>query len=353
MARRRRLQIAITLTMALAAASATAQADVSGFGNGDPSRSATERTGDTTSRTDESGGAAPSVDDGFDQGSGTDKPRRERSRGDRSRDRVGSGPRTVKVSTTVERKETFFRGIKPARFNYRVMYKDADTYSDHDIEAKVELVRAGNKDVVQRWREPVADAAKHSVRWKGKAKEGTAKEGKYKFDIKVLVDGDPDASKIRNAGGGSSTSETVSFHLNQFPIDGKHDLGGGGAGKFGAGRNGHRHQGQDAFAKCGTPLVAARGGKVQANQFQSAAGFYIVIDEAGSKEDHFYAHMKKRSKLKTGDEVKTGQQIGVVGHTGDAQGCHLHFEEWTKPGWFEGGKAYDPLKDMKKWDRYS
>ena len=34
------------------------------------------------------------------------------------------------------------------------------------------------------------------------------------------------------------------------------------AGRFGAARRGHVHQGQDVFARCGTPLVAARGGKV-------------------------------------------------------------------------------------------
>src|SRR3546814_1609940 len=41
-----------------------------------------------------------------------------------------------------------------------------------------------------------------------------------------------------------------------------HDYGGAGA-RFGAGRSGHSHQGQDVFARCGTKLVAARAGRVQ------------------------------------------------------------------------------------------
>ena len=32
-----------------------------------------------------------------------------------------------------------------------------------------------------------------------------------------------------------------------------------------------------------------------------------------------------------GDRVYTGQELGAVGDTGNARGCHLHFEEWTAP----------------------
>ena len=49
----------------------------------------------------------------------------------------------------------------------------------------------------------------------------------------------------------------------------------------------------------------------------------------------------------------TGQQIGVVGQTGDASACHLHFEIWGAPGWYEGGSPFDPLADLEKWDAYS
>jgi murein DD-endopeptidase MepM/ murein hydrolase activator NlpD len=44
----------------------------------------------------------------------------------------------------------------------------------------------------------------------------------------------------------------------------------------------------------------------------------------------------------TGDSVSAGDKVGAVGQTGDATACHLHFEEWTAPGWYAGGQAEDP-----------
>ena len=104
---------------------------------------------------------------------------------------------------------------------------------------------------------------------------------------------------------------------------------------------------------CGTKLVAARGGTVQYAGYQGAAGNYIVIDQKGSAEDNMYAHLIAPSPLKTGDRVATGQLIGNVGQTGDATACHLHFEVWSAPGWYEGGQPYDPLPLLKAWDKYS
>jgi len=143
------------------------------------------------------------------------------------------------------------------------------------------------------------------------------------------------------------------FRRHKFPIRGKHDYGGAGS-RFGAPRKGHTHQGQDISAACGTPLVAAQGGTVVTRAYQvGAAGYYIVIRGRGSGKDYVYMHMKGPGKRSEGDVVRTGGRIGKVGSTGHSTGCHLHFERWTKPGWYEGGHPYDPLPSLEYWDSYS
>lgn len=147
-------------------------------------------------------------------------------------------------------------------------------------------------------------------------------------------------------------SEALARKGHVFPVRGRHDYGSAGA-RFGSGRGGRSHQGHDVFARCGTPLVAARGGRVQFRGRHRAAGHYIVIDGARTGLDYAYMHLASASPFRVGDRVRTGQRIGAVGDSGNAHGCHLHFELWSAPGWYEGGRPIDPLRALRTWDRNS
>ena len=127
-----------------------------------------------------------------------------------------------------------------------------------------------------------------------------------------------------------------------FPVQGKVSYG-GSANRFGGGRG---HDGHDVFADCGTPLVAAAGGKVVDAKFHGAAGHYVAIEAEGGRH-HFYAHLSREARVDAGDRVKAGDRLGSVGQSGNAWDCHLHFEVWTAPGWYRGGHAIDPLPFLK------
>lgn len=129
-----------------------------------------------------------------------------------------------------------------------------------------------------------------------------------------------------------------------FPIRGEHDMGQSATNRFGGARN---HGGQDVFAECGTPLVAVTDAVVQKAAFQSRAGNYVVLQGADGRS-YAYMHMRAPARVAQGDEVAVGEQVGEVGETGRATGCHLHFELWTAPGWYTGGKAIDPLPLLRQ-----
>jgi murein DD-endopeptidase MepM/ murein hydrolase activator NlpD len=185
-----------------------------------------------------------------------------------------------------------------------------------------------------------------SATWYGKGTNGLAvPDGTYSFAV-----GDAGGTGARITGG-----QTTPWSQRRaiFPLRGTHSYGGAGS-RFGAPRSGHTHQGQDVSAACGTPLVAAQGGKVMTRSYQaSGAGYYIVIKGKVSKQDSVYMHMKGPGAVAVGQTVKTGDRIGRVGTTGGSSGCHLHFELWTAPGWYTGGAPYDPLPALKYWDNYS
>lgn len=133
-----------------------------------------------------------------------------------------------------------------------------------------------------------------------------------------------------------------------FPIRGPHDYGSSGS-RFGAGRAGHTHQGQDVMAACGTKLVAIKRARVVYNEYQSAAGNYVVFNNKGDNTYFAFMHLRKPSELSVGEKVQAGDTVGRVGDTGDAVGCHLHFEYWIGP-WQTGGQPIDPLPYLKSLD---
>lgn len=218
------------------------------------------------------------------------------------------------------------------------------------VRAQVTLVRQNDGAVVQTWDAPsVTPGQVQSIRWEGKAGDAVAPEGRYMFSLSVTSGS---GEVARSAGATNPQRDAFDLWHFVFPVRGAHNYGQGGAA-FGAGRGGRSHQGQDMPARCGTKVVAARGGVVKFKGYQSAAGYYLVIDLDSDGTDQAYMHLGAPSPLDEGDRVYTNQQVGVVGDTGNATACLLHFEMWTAPGWYDGGSPFDPRPSLHAWDAYS
>ncbi len=237
------------------------------------------------------------------------------------------------------------------------------SHASGPLTVRVDVVRLADGLSVFTDQRIAAPGATVKVSWNGRARRGLALDGRYQLRIALAAQaGTSRTTGVAPGGGaapeaaapppGSTNVRTFTFVGAIFPVRGPHTFG-TGADAFGAGRAGHIHEGQDVLARCGTPLVAARGGTVIQRAFQSLAGNYLVIQDPITGQSNVYAHLRSPAIVKRGQHVDTGQPIGVVGETGDATACHLHFELWTAPGWYRGGSPIDPLPTLKAWDKLS
>jgi murein DD-endopeptidase MepM/ murein hydrolase activator NlpD len=100
-----------------------------------------------------------------------------------------------------------------------------------------------------------------------------------------------------------------------------------------------RHEGQDIFARKGTPILSATSGYVYKIGENSLGGQTVSVIGAGGRV-YYYAHLDAYApNLEVGAPVTTRTVLGYVGTTGNAQGTppHLHF------GVYDTSGAINPL----------
>jgi murein DD-endopeptidase MepM/ murein hydrolase activator NlpD len=94
------------------------------------------------------------------------------------------------------------------------------------------------------------------------------------------------------------------------------------------------HEGMDFGVPQGTPVHAARAGKVIAAGAAGGYGLKIDVDHGAAMVTR-YAHLS-RIDVHVADTVAAGATLGLSGSTGESTGPHLHFEVRLN------GKAVDP-----------
>jgi len=89
-------------------------------------------------------------------------------------------------------------------------------------------------------------------------------------------------------------------------------------------RGNHHHDGIDIAAERGTPIRAARAGRVIFSSWYYEYGLLVVIDHGNGQETR-YGHASALL-VKLDEVVQAGQVIARVGCTGACTASHVHFE---------------------------
>lgn len=94
-----------------------------------------------------------------------------------------------------------------------------------------------------------------------------------------------------------------------------------------------KHNGIDIVPVGTKNIVAIANGKVVVSEYEeNGSGEYVVIEHSisGTTYRSSYLHLQENSRVvKVGDQVKQGQQVGLIGSTGYSTGVHLHFSLQT------------------------
>jgi murein DD-endopeptidase MepM/ murein hydrolase activator NlpD len=281
-------------------------------------------TGDETPTEDELTDQAGSTTNGS---AGTD--------GSAAEEQAAQGTMSLRVER-VDRRRLFTRSGKTASFTYEI------GGGGGGMDVRIQVVKKGSGEVVKGWlEEGVQSGERNRVHWGGSSKDGgKVGPGTYRFRVHGVG-----GSKIeRDEADGN---RRLGVYPAKFPVRGPHQYWDG----WGAGRG---HQGQDVGAKCGTSMVAVQAGRVAFKGYDGGGyGNYIAINVSGERHAHIYAHMRGKPDVRRGERVKTGEHIGNVGQSGNAVGCHLHFEYW-RGKWGRGGRAVSSVtRHLRKWDRWS
>jgi murein DD-endopeptidase MepM/ murein hydrolase activator NlpD len=142
--------------------------------------------------------------------------------------------------------------------------------------------------------------------------------------------------------GGTSWPETPQFTPGDrfdgprtsafiWPADGEFTSGYGW-------RWGRMHKGIDVANSVGTPIRAVQDGQVSFAGWDDGGYGYLVKITHADGTVTVYAH-NSRLLVQTGEYVRQGQNISLMGSTGRSTGPHLHFE--VRPA---GQSAVNPIQ---------
>lgn len=102
--------------------------------------------------------------------------------------------------------------------------------------------------------------------------------------------------------------------------------------------NARKHEGVDIFGPRRSPVIASADGTITRVNENNLGGKVVWLKPQGKDYTLYYAHLDEQVAT-AGQEVKTGDTVGLMGNTGNARttATHLHF------GIYAAGGAVNPL----------
>lgn len=150
----------------------------------------------------------------------------------------------------------------------------------------------------------------------------------------------------------SSLADKVTSMFDEFGSSG------GGYNPFanwpitpGRGWSPNGHAGIDYAMPTGTKIPSPLDGEVIRSWFSPLGGGNETQVWDGSKYTHIFMHQSKRI-AQTGQHIKQGQTIGLVGDTGNSTGPHLHWQVNKGKGYIDNHPdSIDPMQWVKEAEK--
>ena len=225
--------------------------------------------------------------------------------------------------------KTYFDGKRSSSLSY--LFK-----ADRAADIRIDVITAKGGEVVdsivKRHQKPFSN---YTASWDGLLENGRiAPNGDYRF-------------KVSQLSGGGGAGAKFSFYDHIFPLRGKHKYGDGlgvrpwsrRPGRLREVRNQDRRR---PWRASSSRRLSVRGRLLRSHRRCQERATTTSTPTCSEPAARPRAHASA-----------PGQVIGFESDTGRASGCHMHFELWSSPGWYEGGHVLNPTKPLKAWDKYS
>ena len=211
----------------------------------------------------------------------------------------------------------------------------------------VELVRASDGLAVKSWApQGVVPGAVTSISWNGKLGRTPAAPGRYSFRLTAAS---ADGSRATSAQTGDIQRDAFDLHDHIFPVRGRHDYG--GSARFPA-------QALRALAP------GPRRVREMASPWSPRAAAPFSTPDTRPRQLPRYRRLRQRSGLRLhaprgAHRVPRGRpHLHRPAHRlgrRDRQrtGLPSPLRALGRPGWYDGGRPFDPLPALQAWDSWS